>query len=503
MKRNESSAQIARVFTPRAARALRAICVGTLLLMGVPAIAQPSPYSKTISIYDRPKPAAQQPTAQVAKWIAALSDESSRKREAAAQSLLKMGPKIEPQLQWTLDREPPVDLTWTTSGPPLHIMHMGPGYALPRYAYHSLSVLIDHFDEERWGGPSVVTLHYKDALLTDILRDFGNQIHVGISISATSNGLPDKLLDWVPTARRTIGVDRMNYWRALQTLLEGLPLKVAGHGELILRVTNEYVPSGPGPLAFDGRDAVASGSMLIAPFLTESGGSTLLLRALTEARVTGVTDRAIVRIDACTDDLGRSLLNGKTREFVSPPNEDKHGFVYDPWNWQVAIPLSPLAPGRRIGTIRGHFGVGIAPPIQSMALPGLMQPGVHSVSFDGVVVTVKSITPSGPFFVLRGEMSAPVDSPDGSAESQSLPDIWLVYNLNLGVMDMANVNIRRDIKYGPARHEGRKVVVDWTMTTVLDKGQPTTLRWQTPQETRWLMVPFELHDIAVSSVGIK
>ncbi len=112
-----------------------------------------------------------------------------------------------------------------------------------------------------------------------------------------------------------------------------------------------------------------------------------------------------MRIDACTDDLGRSLLNVETRanSFLRPMRT-KHGFVYDAWNWKVAIPLAPLAPGRRIGTIRGHFGVGMAPPIQSIALLGLMQPGVHSVSFDGVVVTVKSITPSGPFFVLRGEV---------------------------------------------------------------------------------------------------
>jgi len=511
MKSPGKSARIARATRPmsrnslarRVARLLRAICVGTLLLAGATAIAQRGPFTKTMPIYVRPKPASRQPTAEVENWIAALSDESLWTRDAAAQSLLEMGPKIESQLQWALDGEPLVDLTTSMSGRPLSIMRMGSGYARPRYAYHSVSVLIDRFEDQRWAAPSIVTLHYKDALLTDILSDFGNQIGADVSISATSNGLPDTLLDWIPAARRTIDIDRVSYWQALRVLLRGLPLRVAGHGELLLRVTNDYVPPGNGPLAIDGTGAVVSGSMLIAPSLTASAGSTLFLRALAEARVSGVTDRAIVRIDECTDDLGHSLLNGNEREFVSPPNKDGHGFVYDPWSWKVPIPLAALAPGRRVGTIRGQFGVGVAPPSQSVALPGLMQPGVHSVSFDGIVVTVKSVTPSGLFFELRGEVSAPADSPIGSAETDNSLDRWMGNHLALSVMDETNVKIRRQMNYGVARQEGGRVVVDWTITTILDKGQPATLLWETPDETRWLMAPFELHSIAVSSVTTK
>jgi predicted NUDIX family NTP pyrophosphohydrolase len=133
-----------------------------------------------------------------------------------------------------------------------------------------------------------------------------------------------------------------------------------------------------------------------------------------------------------------------------------------------------------------------------------MQPGVHSVSFGGIVVTVKSITPSGPFFEHRGEMSAPADSPSARAETDTSLDRRLDNYLVLSVVDESNVKIRREVRYGVARQEGGKVVADWTMTTILDRDRaPPTLLWETPGETRWFMVAFELHNIAVSSVTTK
>ncbi len=49
------------------------------------------------------------------------------------------------------------------------------------------------------------------------------------------------------------------------------------------------------------------------------------------------------------------------------------------------------------------------------------------------------------------------------------------------------------------RHEGRKVVVDWTMTTVLDKGQPHDAALaDARRRPAGLWCRFKLHDIAFS-----
>jgi hypothetical protein len=160
--------------------AIRAIAAA-IILSAATAIAQPIFTTKTIPIYDRPKPATTKPTAHVATLIQALSDKSPAKREAAQQSLLKLGPHIEPQLQWVFNAEEAAVAASDRQPPTIHETYMRgfgvqrypPDHVLPRYAHHSLSVLINHLDERRHASPSLITLHYTDAPVETVLRDFG------------------------------------------------------------------------------------------------------------------------------------------------------------------------------------------------------------------------------------------------------------------------------------------------------------------------------------------
>jgi hypothetical protein len=322
-----------------------------------------------------------QPTGYVAALIPALSDASPATREAARQALLKMGPEIEPQLQWALaeeeaaaafsDRENPVIEKRIARG--VGMTRTQPEHVLPRYAWHELSVLIDHFEEQRRASPSLITLHYTDARLTDILSDFGQQIDTDISMGMESGYMDPqtKLQAWAGTARETINVARVNYWEALQTIVQGL-LPTTQDPEQFLQAGFDQVYPGSSPhapkIAWNQPGALVSGPMLIAASLSApAAATTLTLRANAGPGLTALNSNAMVRIEAVTDDLGHSLLPGDMRVFVPASDGSRDYGTSD--EWQVDIPLLPLVPGRQIATVRGEFGIGIAPPHQAIAIP--------------------------------------------------------------------------------------------------------------------------------------
>ncbi len=364
--------------------ALRTIAATAILCAPAAAIAQPIFTTKTIPIYDRPKPTATKPTPRIAALIQALSNASPTKREAAQQSLLKLGPQIEPQLQWALTAEEEAVAADEKQNPTIHQNYMRgfglqrfpPDHVLPRYTGHSLSVLIHHIDERRHASPSLITLRYTDAPLQTILRDFGRQLDTKISMGVQSGYRypSESELDWATTAHMTIHVDRVNYWSALQTIMQALPSLAPGNvDEQFLQVGFDRIYLAPTlnsrNFALNKSASTISGPMQIAASVTNSGPTTLTIQAAAEPNLTGLTRDAIVRIEAITDDLGHSLLPGDKRTFTPADNDGQYipsdGFRA----WRVQIPLQPLEPGRHIATIRGQFSIGTAPPQQSIAVP--------------------------------------------------------------------------------------------------------------------------------------
>jgi hypothetical protein len=361
--------------------AIVTIAAATILCAPITATAQPIFTTKTIPIYDRPKPATTKPTPRVAALIHALSDPSPARRETAQQSLLKLGPQIEPQLQWAFNADEEAVAANDKQHPAIQQTYMRgfgvqrypPDHVLPRYANHSLSVLIHHLDERRHASPSLITLHYTDAPVQTILRDFGRQLDASISMGVQSGyrAPSESELDWITTAHMTINVDRANYWSTLQTVMQTLPSLAPGNtDEQFLQAGFDRVHLAP---SLNSRNFIStaqastiSGPLQIAASLTNS---TLTLRAAAEPSLTGLNSNATVRIDTITDDRGHSLLLGEKHIFT-PTDDNRQYIPSDGYRaWTAQIPLEPLEPGRHIATIRGQFSIGTAPPQQPIAVP--------------------------------------------------------------------------------------------------------------------------------------
>lgn len=182
------------------------VLVGTAILLSVAGLwSQPGPSYPAVVVFKRPN-VTMAPDPNVETLLNALRDSSVSVRQKAAQALLHMGIAIRPQLQWALESERnavPADSLNS-------IVPLGAGFLVPRHAVHELVVLLDRLDEERARAGSVMTLHYKNAPLTDVLRDLGQQADT--DVAAPASYTPQ---DWVHKARATVNVDRGGFWEAI------------------------------------------------------------------------------------------------------------------------------------------------------------------------------------------------------------------------------------------------------------------------------------------------
>ena len=176
--------------TMRAYSAMASRCtLYVALVWGVGVLIAPGAMGQPVflqrMVYQRPQPAETEPARRVAELIGRLSDESSVKRQAAARALLRMGPAVEPQLQWARQHGElgGQRLSW----PPYHVPEVNQWRAdsrhlLPWHAQNELDVLISHLDEQRRSKTSLITLHHKDALLTNVLCDLGRQADADVAV---------------------------------------------------------------------------------------------------------------------------------------------------------------------------------------------------------------------------------------------------------------------------------------------------------------------------------
>jgi hypothetical protein len=451
--------------------------VPVALFLSMPAaIAQPVFEERVI--HEHPKPAATQPVPRVAELIAELSADSWEKRQAGAQLLLGMGPKIQPQLQWALEREqsavPAEDLRF--GAVPGNRVQMGPGWLLPRHAYHELRVLIDHMAERGNSAGSVITLRHKDAPLPDVLRDLGKQADAELGVVSSETNL-----EWVDKTRVTVDVEGANLWQALRALQRNTgvgPVYYAGHNRLMLDMKKSSVP-------LDAPGLGVSGPILIVPLLAQNDKSLrLILQAFVEPKVSNAGEHAKVELDECVDEQGRSLLAPGPRAFASSPNE-RH------WIWKVPIDLASAGTLHRIKSIKGRFSIGIGPADEIMTLGPLSEAKGKSIRLDGVEILVKQFVATGSQHRIDLDVSAPADSPYMRFTTDTGVNVW----------DASRKTMRSQASRIGIRHEAGRDVASWSLLTAENAPAPATLVWKSPSspaETRWFTLPFELHDIAVT-----
>ena len=466
-------------------------------------------------IFQLPQPVTK-PTPRVAELIGLLSDDSPTNRRTTAKALLDMGPAIEPQLRWALQQEiPPEPHAKGKDGS--YSPELDPSILLSRHVFHELAVLLSHLEERRHLQTSLITLHSRNEPLTNVLRELGRQLDADTHIWAGFFGS----LDW-QTNRAALHLDRATFWETKQALRKTAGLGPGYNQVNQLQWVKFPVRTAPDidaslrspPASVSGPLQVNVSSIQLNRLADydqgkKSSSVKLEISAYAEPKLWYTGRHAMVRLDECVDDRGQSLITDGKRTFASVEG-------YSRWYWKVPMDLDAPRPGRRIKTIKGQFNVGVCVKQARLTITNVLRAQGQFREYDGLRMTVAKAVVDHESCQIELELSAPAGAPYAASFSDSAG--WDVYlydesrqPMRVGSLDgmwMSSFvsfwdELRQEKKQTPpevgrrfngARQEAGRDIASWTLI-MSKRKMPATLMWLTPEETRWLTVPFELRDI--------
>jgi hypothetical protein len=348
--------------------------------------------------------------------------------------------------------------------------------------------------------PSIITMHYKDAPLQDVLEDFARQAGADLGVQRR------QIINYAKPRRISIDLDQANFWTALRVLSDrtGLrPQPYASDPQMVLQVN--------GNAMFGGFDmfsdaAKASGGFLIIPWMCRLNRSVdyerdidsqsdlwLDLIVMAEPRLHVIGPSNQEWLQQCVDDEGNSLIGVRR-----PSHFFNNGRG---WWWTMQANLKEVPHmGQRIASLRGElrFSVQSKSELIEIADPQNIKDlvktaGKHTIRFkqfvnqNGQWQLTLSVTnmparsgprPAQSFFSMLKIMDAQ-DQPYSRADI-SITGPAQQTEVTISFMAVSNAPMMR---LGAGEMEGL--------------GPPKMLQWEVPIETRIIRAPFELTDLAL------
>jgi hypothetical protein len=320
----------------------------------------------------------------------------------------------------------------------------------------------------------------------------------------------------------TVNCERATYWQALQAIEQS-----GGLGEYFRNLNKVMFTQGGFAVASPARyGTLVKGPLQISVIPMEAPDSwkdpvsnqfrttKLGFYARAEPKLPNTGRRAMVRLDECVDDQGQSLLSGGPR--TTPSIEDRQ-YRY----WRVPAEIIPPAEGRSIKTVKGQFSVALMMDQYYLSLTNVLHAQGKSREFDGLRVTVSQTAEKDYYYEVDFDISAPTGSPwttvldgifavhfsDGAGHELMLRRMtgpWMQLEAGQYEEAWAARGIRMPEagwEFHGVRHEGERDIASWR-TLFSKRDRPETLLWRTPEETRWLTVPFEFRDLKVPTTHL-
>ena len=347
--------------------------------------------------------------------------------------------------------------------------------------------------------PSVITMHYKDAPLQVVLEDFVRQADADMGIQRR------QIVNYSKSRRISIDLDHADFWTALHTISDrsGLrPQPYVSDSRMVFQVNANAMFGG-----FDmfSDAAKVSGAFLIIPWecwLNRSVdyehdgqspsdlGMRLIVMPEPKVHVIGPSNQEWMR--QCVDEQGQSLVgNPRQSHFFN----NGRG-----WWWIMQANLREIPHmGQRISRLRGELKFTVQSKSELIEIddPANLKDLTRTVGTR--TITFNQFTNQNGQWRLRLSVTNSAAKAGGrtvanvfaglqilDAQNQPYRQIGISLS-NQGKQVEAILNFIGYVNDGMINRLGE----------VASLGQPKTLRWEVPTETRLITVPFELNDLAL------
>jgi hypothetical protein len=402
------------------------------------------------------------PTTQVSALIDDLTSDSYETRQAATKKLVEMGDAVEPQLHEALKGD------------------------LTDEARARITAALRGIQEHRDFGPSVITLHYKNAPLPTVLNDFATQAGADLGVRRP------EIAGFIGNRYVSVDLDHVNFWTALDTVgqISNLrPQPYNGETRMLLGMNG-------GGMMMSSDKSVISGPFIIVPQTSSrtvsyyNGGGqrsstlSLQLMAMAEPKLHIIGNHNQDWLKECLDEKGHSLLIGGQQPMYS--NQSR-------WWWQLYANLGqPAGIGNKIASLKGELKFTIQTKSDVIAINNLMQVRNLTKTVGNNTLTIQRCESDGAQYQLHLAVANMAIS-NNNNPWQAMQDVLA----SIEILDRDDQPLRQqNVSYNMP---GGKIEaqVGYLPTTSSGRvtGPPATLRWEAATETENRTVPFELHDL--------
>jgi len=422
------------------------------------------------------QPAATQPTSAVQAAVDQLTNDDFGIRQAAQQKLVEMGQAIEPQLRQLLTRDLSDEVRARVNG------------------------ALRQIDENRLLGPAVITLHYQDAPLQQVLDDFSQQVGADLGVSGR------QVMQYAKSRRATIDLDHADFLTAMQVLSQatGLRPTIGSASSMVLMPARNNANN----MAFNifnphrrtvGAFTVYAISCMLNRNLVYGRGAAdqnsmiLQLMAFAEPKLHVIGPASQDWLKECIDEKGQSLIPDVHQGFVSIEEGRQ-------WFWRLQTNLLDIhGIGKKIARLRGELKFTVQTKSEQIQVADLNHLDNLTRAVAGNSITLKQFTNDGGQYQLHVMVSGPMINDMEQVQSllstiqilddqdEALqPGPMSAQTENVGTLDMT-LNYQPNRIVRPGGGAGR-IVVNSALV-------PRKLRWNLTTETRAMNVPFELDNL--------
>lgn len=382
-----------------------------------------------------------------------LSATNWRERDQTIRRLVELGPAAQPILRELKSRN------------------------LDFEARKDVDLAITRIEESRLLGPSLITLHMKDASPGEVFSSLSRQC------GAPLPTWPDKLWDEPNWPKLTLDVDRQPFWEVIADLSKRLQVDYVTTEPQEIRIARD---SGHPPAG-----TFVSGAFLItADPIAFRNGMNIEVSVYGEPKVV-VTRAVSFKLDRAEDDHGNPLLPQTSRRMF--------GRRFHTGSRQLAMPFQrPPDEVSRIGRLKGSVTlvVQLATDTWEVKDPATMTATTRLV--DSVPVTLESFFPAragGEGYELLAAL------PIGFNSRGTQDEITELIRKRMKVLDDHGRALTLAMVDSRATNDGAEVTADFIPGNPPDGGRigaPAKIVWEIPTETRQLVVPFDFKEIPIN-----
>lgn len=409
--------------------------------------------------------AAAQPTPQVQALLGNLSSDDYATRKKAEDQLVDMGDDVVPQLRAAQAQK------------------------LSDEAAARVVEAIDRIHENDMTGPSIITLHYHNAPLMQVLLDFARQARADMGIHRRN------IQDYAAGRTITIDVDHVSFWKALSAIMDATELRVVPYSPSGFTLE---VMGGMGNMFAFGNQIATHGAVAVIPqscqrtrmidFRTGAKQDffSLQLAALIEPKMHVLGATSFGWLKDCVDDRGNELAPVTQR---GPP-----GISMRPmWFWPLQTMLTD-APnlGSKIVRLRGELVLTVQSGSKVIDVDDLSKLHDMEVDVRGAAVVLQSFAPAD-----NNEYRLNISITGPQAQNQFQWQAIFSPDVNLQIRDASDnpVQFRRVQNSFSSPGVMKESIYFSKAGGPGAAAGPYRLHWEVPTETRRITVPFELHDL--------